>query len=356
MSTRRIGVIGAGRIAQRHAGLLRPMQESGRVEVVGVADISLPSAVRMAQSFACPAYESGRELLEKCGADLVLVATPPAHHAEDVCTALLRGVDVLCEKPLTTDEASLALIEAALGVGRARLWMAAKYRHAADVAAAMRIVRAGAIGLVKRAHVCFANRVDMSQRWHSDPKVSGGGVLMDNGPHAADLARLVLGDVSRVRARRGLGAHGLEVEETVDLSLQNRAGAQVDVHLSWAFAAPADVYFGIEGASGRVQLGWRAAQAWIPGQAAPERIGAGFDASQAMRAQWEELILLQPGQQPQTMTTLDALANVRVISSGYRALRHGDWEPVEDRSWPVARGLPMKTPPGGGVLAGMRGG
>src|SRR5438270_416758 len=71
--------------------------------------------------------------------------------------------------------------------------------------------------------------------WHGDREVSGGGTLMDNGPHACDLIRLLLGDVESaggVLRHDPDGPPGCEVEAFG--LFQGRGGPVGELHSSWA--------------------------------------------------------------------------------------------------------------------------
>src|SRR5215216_4413441 len=106
----RIGLVGAGAIAQSYAQALR---NSDIARLTAVADVRPEAAKALAEDVGGKAYDSYQRLAD-AGIDAAIVCTPPVTHPE-ICRALFaRGIAVLCEKPLSiaTDDAA-QMIEAA---------------------------------------------------------------------------------------------------------------------------------------------------------------------------------------------------------------------------------------------------
>lgn len=76
------------------------------IEFVGLCDIN-PGRVAFAKKYIganCPVFTSFEEMITKTSPDLVMVATVDSNHHEFIIKAMEMGINVLTEKPLTTDE------------------------------------------------------------------------------------------------------------------------------------------------------------------------------------------------------------------------------------------------------------
>jgi len=171
----RFGMVGAGGIAQAYAQTFR---DTDIADLVAVADVRTESAEAIAQSIGAKSYASHEEMAEAENLDAVVVCTPPVTH-RNICADLAsHGLHVLCEKPLAIDSKSATEMFDAAVQNNVKLTMATKFRYATDVIRAKSIVSSGILGDVILFDNCFTGHVDMSQRWNSNPEISGGGVLI----------------------------------------------------------------------------------------------------------------------------------------------------------------------------------
>ena len=325
-----IAFVGAGHMGRRHADAARQLQEAGRCRIVGVADTSADRCGSLAGELRVPAFRDCAALLQAASPELVVVATPPVHHVQDIVGCLGHGAHVLCEKPYAVSAAEGAVISAAhRNAGSLLAPMASKYRHDRAVRWARDLVDTGAIGSLLSLQVRFAQQVDMSSRWYARPEVSGGGVLMDNGPHAFDLAHLFLGPLACISARRGESAGTLPVEDSVHLWAQGVRGAAFQAFLSWNDDSADPSFLQLSGTTGTVKVGWKDSCLVPHGNSGPTAVEAGFDGPRAIRAQLEDLVsAIETGAAAQA-TFEDAIGNVDAIAAAYRALEAGN-APQED--------------------------
>lgn len=109
----RVGVIGVGFIGAVHIEQLRRL---GNVDVVAVAVHSRPQ--EKADKLCVPkGYSDYREMIDKENLDCVHICTPNNTHYEMAMYALEHGVNVVCEKPMTTTVEEAAKLRAFADIG-----------------------------------------------------------------------------------------------------------------------------------------------------------------------------------------------------------------------------------------------
>jgi predicted dehydrogenase len=321
------GLIGAGGIAQSYVQVFSGVKEA---HIAAVADVRLDAAASAAEALGCEAFGSWKELAERESLDAVLICTPPASHAEIAMHFLAKRIAVLCEKPFAVDLAGARELAAASEENHTLLTMASKFRYVQDVIRAKSILASGILGDIILFENVFASRAKMSDRWNSDPAISGGGVLIDNGTHSVDIIRYFLGPIAEVLAVEGKRVQTLAVEDTVQMFVRTPNGARGTIDLSWSIDKERDSYIAIYGSNGTVRIGWKeskfrqaTSRDWVV-------FGSGYDKIGAMRAQVENFCRALRGEEQLLITVDDAIASVAVIEQAYRSLDSARWERVCD--------------------------
>ena len=102
----RVGLIGCGRIAKRHAELLGHNQVEGAI-LSAVCDIDLSRAQTLGKQFSVPSYDCMDKMMSQTDIDIAVVLTPSGHHAQNVIQLAKYGKHIMVEKPmaLTLDDA-----------------------------------------------------------------------------------------------------------------------------------------------------------------------------------------------------------------------------------------------------------
>jgi predicted dehydrogenase len=329
----KVAIIGAGGIAQAYAKVL---EHSDEAALTAVVDVRPEAAQALAEAYGCGRHLSHHQLIEAGEAEAAIVCTPPVSHPEISMDLLEAGIAVLCEKPLSIEhESALRMIEAAERQ-RVTFTMASKFRYATDVVKAKSIVESGILGDIVLFENAFTSRVDMAGRWNSQPEISGGGVLIDNGTHSVDIMRYFLGPLESVHAVEGRRSQGLAVEETVRIFVRSRAGVLGNIDLSWSINKELDSYLNIYGSVGTVSVGWRASRYRQASSADWVEFGRGYDKLQALSDQVGNFARAVRGEEPLCITPEDALASVEVIEAAYADLNRVHWLQVASPVTPTS--------------------
>ncbi|GAA4968360.1 putative dehydrogenase [Nonomuraea thailandensis] len=167
---------------------------------------------RIGRPVPCFAPDEFGKVLEL--ADAVIVTTVDAAHAGYVCAALDAGLDVIVEKPLTTDADGCAAIAAAAERGTGKLIVTFNYRYSPRNSAVRRILQEGAIGEVTSVHFEWMldtiHGADYFRRWHRE-RARSGGLLVHKSTHHFDLVNWWLGAAPElVFAQTDLRFYGAE--------------------------------------------------------------------------------------------------------------------------------------------------
>lgn len=207
-------VVGAGLLGAQRASAVKAARG---VRLVAIHDRDSSTAARVAGRLGTKTFEDFGAALQDPEIDAVIVATPHADHFTLAMAALEAGKHVLCEKPLTIRPEDARMLSLRADELRLRLATGLNHRFYPPVAEALHLASGGAIGKVESVRAEIGHRADTAflSSWHTDVACSGGGTLMDNGPHACDLIRRFLGEIvsakGYLRHRHGL-PRGCEIE------------------------------------------------------------------------------------------------------------------------------------------------
>src|SRR4051794_31572100 len=157
---KRVGLIGTGWYGK--SDLLRLIQVAP-VEVVSLCDVDKQMlenaadmvATRQSSKKKPRTFHEYREMLKQKDLDMVLIGTPDHWHALNMIEAVKSGVDVYCQKPISTDIAE----------GQAMLAAARKYNRVVQVGTQRRstphlvearnnIIKEGKLGNIAYVEIC----------------------------------------------------------------------------------------------------------------------------------------------------------------------------------------------------------
>ncbi len=208
------GIIGCGRIAQRHAEHILKFGE-----LKAVCDNVREKADQLAEKFNVEAFYSVEELLENVnGIDVISICTPNGLHAKHAIQSLQKGYHVLCEKPLAINVNDCGEMIKAAEAANKRLFAIKQNRFNPPIVAVKKAIDEGRLGKIFSIQLsCFWNRNPdyYANSWKGTRNMDGG-TLYTQFSHFIDLLYWIIGDVKNVQAFLGNYAHKgiIEFEDT----------------------------------------------------------------------------------------------------------------------------------------------
>jgi predicted dehydrogenase len=243
----RLGFLGVGWIGRNR---MEAIARSGFGEIAAIADAVDANASEAGK--LAPGAERVRFLEDLLQLDLdgLVIATPSALHAEQAIAALEHGLAVFCQKPLARTKAETARVIEAARANDRLLAVDLSYRFTSGIREVRKVVRSGELGRIFAVDLIFHNAYGPDKAWFYDPKLSGGGCVMDLGIHLVDLALWILGypEVEDVQARLFYKGEPLErmrlltssprwVEDYATARIDLGNGASVNLACSWKLQA-----------------------------------------------------------------------------------------------------------------------
>ena len=322
-----VAVIGAGGAAQVvHLPILKRLPD---LEVAAVVDRDREKARTIGERFGVETSLSRVEELDGLeGLDAVVVCTPNDTHEEVTIACLERGLHVLCERPLSVSSASVERMLDAADEAGLQLMVALNQRFRYDMRAIRKFIHSGELGDVFYVRSSWLSQRERRPRkgWRRDPERAGGGVLMDLGVQAVDVALWLLGHptVERVSSRFH---RRREVEDSAVALLSLEGGVTISVEASWELMEDRDRYgvgvFGTEGTARtnpfRVR---RELETGLTDVTPPSDTGQGGPYTAAYRQEWAYFLRRVRGER-EIESQREQVSLMRTLEACYRSAEEG---------------------------------
>lgn len=253
-------IIGLGNVAL--GGHLPGWQRRSEFRIVAGVDSELKRWKLLKEAFpAAATYSSIADLPPDL--QFVDICTPPHTHFEIAASALKRGWNVLCEKPLVLTEEQFHELRRLATERNLVLFTVHNWKFAPICRQITDLIRSGVLGEIR--HCAWQVMRDGpsvttgTDNWRLDPQRSGGGILVDHGWHAFYLllewlARSPTAVRASLENRR---QPRLDVEDTAIVSLQfdGAKGRAPTAHVFLTWASPTRRNLGIiEGSLARLSI------------------------------------------------------------------------------------------------------
>ncbi len=222
----RFGIVGCGRIAQKHfEGLSKHVEQA---ELVALCDTNPERLAKASSQTGVAGYPSLGKMLNQTKLDVVVLATPSGLHSKQTIEIAAAGIHVMTEKPMATRwQDGLSMVEACDRAG-VRLFVIKQNRRNATLQLLKQAVEKRRFGRIYMVNInVFWTR---PQEYYDQDAWRGtwefdGGALMNQASHYVDLIDWLIGPVESVQAYTATLARDIEVEDTAVMNIRWRSGA-----------------------------------------------------------------------------------------------------------------------------------
>ncbi len=323
----RVAILGLGGYATRVA---EAMVSCKRAKLTGLIS-GTPAKIKAWQARYnipdknCYNYENYDAIKNNPDIDAVYVITPNALHAEEVIRVARAGKQVICEKPMAISvKEGEDMIEACK---KANVKLLVGYRmhfepHTLEI---IRLRKAGEFGKITFFQGLSGFIIGDPNQWRLNPKLSGGGALMDIGIYSVNGSRYMVGEdpvwVNAVETKNDPVKFKPGIDETIQFQLGFPSGAVASClstySMNWL-----DRFF-LDGVSGFAEL--HPATSYDPTQGLTNKGPLNFPNTTHQTVQMDEMAaIIFDGKKPIVpVDGEEALKDLKVIEGIYKSAASG---------------------------------
>lgn len=196
MTPLRAGIIGCGWFGRVH---MERLSEISGVYVTALSDPSLEAAQALASKAEAhqidpeqgniTTYIDAQEMLAHPNLDFVVIASPNKHHVPQILAALGKGLNVLCEKPLTLIPEEVAQVDNAMKASGKRVAIAYQSRYRRTARLLKAALDSGKWGRITAINIFAGEDWNTPNvgTWRHDPERCPGGYFGDANGHQLDM-------------------------------------------------------------------------------------------------------------------------------------------------------------------------
>lgn len=239
----KLGFIGVGWIGRNR---LEAIAKENIADIKAVSDPNEQYADEVLQTV--PQATVLPSLQEMVAADLdgIIIATPSALHASQSIQAINEGKAVFCQKPLGRNAAEVKNVVESAKAKNVLLGVDFSYRFTNGIKTLKQVLDSGELGTIYGVNLVFHNAYGPDKSWYFDPKLAGGGCVMDLGIHLVDLLVWLFDNPELNEVSSQLFSKG-KVIDNIDEQVEDYAVAQllingnIAVQLACSWNLPAGV-------------------------------------------------------------------------------------------------------------------
>ena len=250
-----VGVIGCGFWSGYQVAAWREADPS--LQFV-FCDREVGKAQALADRFGAVAvYSDTNTFFRDSRIEVVDVITNPSTHAALILRATERGLPVICQKPLATDEVTAAAMVARCRERGVSLYVHENFRWQPSIRHLKTLIDRGELGRPFRARLHFNSRFPV---FDNQPELARleRFLLADLGVHLLDVCRFLFGEARRVYCITQRVNPTIRGEDVASLLLHMESGMTCAVEMSYATVSDLECFpqtlAEVEGEAGTIRL------------------------------------------------------------------------------------------------------
>src|SRR4030042_150502 len=225
-----VAIVGLGKMSLIHTHILKTFKGVNIVALIDPIPVMYPSLISL--GLDANYYSSFKQAIRKENIDAVFVLSPNFTHFDILKIALENGIHVFSEKPLTINRSQIEYLSKIKTRSIMRIGYTLVFNRV--FLYLKRIIENKELGNIKSFNASFLHSEVLKKKngWMFTKKLSGGGVLMNPGPHLFSLIYLLFGKPNKTTGEiKSLYSTEVEDEVVGKLFYKNYEGK---IDLSWS--------------------------------------------------------------------------------------------------------------------------
>ena len=222
----KIAIIGCGLIGQKRAKLLKHVNIA--------CDINIESAHKIDLLHAGCLATSDLQSVVDSDVDVVFISVANSSLSPIAEQFINKGKHVLLEKPGGLKVDDLMKLQQLSLKTQSLVRIGYNHRYHPACLKALELINQPTFGEIMfvRGRYGHGGRVGYEKEWRSNPMISGGGELIDQGVHLIDLASIFIGDFNHIDGHVHTYFWNMTVDDNAFISLHNKKGNTAWLHVS----------------------------------------------------------------------------------------------------------------------------
>lgn len=182
-------------------------------------------------------YSDYKKMINKEILDAVIITTPTFNHYEVAKYAAQKNIAVFCEKPLAVNGTEAMELSQIFEEKKLPSLVGFSNRFFPTIAEGQNLINQKIVGEIRciKSEMYIGDVFKDNSGWRYDPKMSGGGALIDFGIHMVDMLNWYFGKISAIEAKVN-SIYSKNVEDEASATIYFENGLQASFVTSWSKA------------------------------------------------------------------------------------------------------------------------